>query len=436
MALTLGALSATVAEAFVGDTAKAAAAASAAATVALVATAAPGAGGPTRALAAVGEAMSSGAGAVPMPLPLPLPAPLPIAASTPSVSLDCAGAAGCPTVAGPPSLGPALDALQPLMQSVVATVAGAMQQMTAGGQQQGRQLGAAVPAPAPAAVAPGAAAPAPGASGDGQYMLIWSVGVCILLSVLVLQTVLGHRQNLLAKRYGKAPEEAMFFQHVLALPLFLVLLPSLVGRFVLWSESAPLHTIVAAATAGGQGVWSWGVVRGVASTVASIPLLSSVPIMWVYVAINVASQYCCILGVYNLTPIADPLTVNVVLTVRKFLSLLLSIVAFSNTFTVWHWMGAVLVFGGATAYGMLARSARAHACGAWCSRHRLLLPPAVPRVVQRQCGWWWGSAVLVGRRGAGIPRRWLINDRRRACDHLPRQQRPHTQPRPRRRKRC
>lgn len=41
-----------------------------------------------------------------------------------------------------------------------------------------------------------------------------------------------------------------------------------------------------------------------------------------------------------------------VLTVRKFVSLLVSIVLFNNPWTPAHWMGSVLVFGGALVYGL------------------------------------------------------------------------------------
>ena len=42
----------------------------------------------------------------------------------------------------------------------------------------------------------------------------------------------------------------------------------------------------------------------------------------------------------------DSLSVTLVVTLRKFLSLLISIFFFQNTFTSTHWAGAVLVFGG------------------------------------------------------------------------------------------
>ena len=40
------------------------------------------------------------------------------------------------------------------------------------------------------------------------------------------------------------------------------------------------------------------------------------------------------------------LVVTLVVTLRKFVSLVFSIIYFRNPFTVYHWFGAALVFGG------------------------------------------------------------------------------------------
>ena len=55
-------------------------------------------------------------------------------------------------------------------------------------------------------------------------------------------------------------------------------------------------------------------------------------------------------AVYKLTCNVDPLTVSMVLTVRKLVSLAVSVVLFNNTFTVYHVSGAALVFLGAVAF--------------------------------------------------------------------------------------
>jgi len=51
-------------------------------------------------------------------------------------------------------------------------------------------------------------------------------------------------------------------------------------------------------------------------------------------------------SVFSLTANCSSLTVNFVVTLRKFLSLLLSVIYFDNDFTALHWLGTFLVFTG------------------------------------------------------------------------------------------
>ncbi len=84
--------------------------------------------------------------------------------------------------------------------------------------------------------------------------------------------------------------------------------------------------------------------------VNSPPLFSigpfPVPSMLFYLACNTATQFICISAVYRLTSECYSLTVTLVVTLRKFLSLLFSIWYFQNPFTLVHWAGTVLVFSG------------------------------------------------------------------------------------------
>ena len=57
-------------------------------------------------------------------------------------------------------------------------------------------------------------------------------------------------------------------------------------------------------------------------------------------------RYICIRSVFILTTECSALTVTLVVTLRKFMSLIFSIIYFKNEFTLHHWFGAVLVFGG------------------------------------------------------------------------------------------
>jgi solute carrier family 35 (UDP-xylose/UDP-N-acetylglucosamine transporter), member B4 len=165
---------------------------------------------------------------------------------------------------------------------------------------------------------------------SASYMLRWFFGVGILCTVLVLQTLLGNYQSWVGSTFGKAAEEGMFFMHTFSLPAFLLTATDLRSHAAKWSMSPSFNSVF--------------------SKFFTIPIIGNLPIMWTYILVNVLSQYMCIMGVYYLCSFADPLTVNVVLTLRKFVSLMISIFVFNNTFTIFHWIGAILVLGGAILY--------------------------------------------------------------------------------------
>ena len=73
-------------------------------------------------------------------------------------------------------------------------------------------------------------------------------------------------------------------------------------------------------------------------------LVFSMPILWLYLIANTLTQYVCISSVFVLTTECASLIVTLVVTLRKFVSLLISIVYFGNPFTSWHWIGTALVF--------------------------------------------------------------------------------------------
>lgn len=79
----------------------------------------------------------------------------------------------------------------------------------------------------------------------------------------------------------------------------------------------------------------------------SFPIIgNTIALQWLYLAGNVTTQFLCISSVYTLTTETSALTVTLVLTLRKFTSLILSIWYFNNPFTFGHWIGTVLVFAG------------------------------------------------------------------------------------------
>ena len=67
------------------------------------------------------------------------------------------------------------------------------------------------------------------------------------------------------------------------------------------------------------------------------------PEMWIYLLLNILTQYVCVSGVHRLSANASSLTLNLVLSLRKVLSLFLSVILFNNPFTSNHVIGALLV---------------------------------------------------------------------------------------------
>ncbi|EFB15780.1 hypothetical protein PANDA_011668, partial [Ailuropoda melanoleuca] len=162
---------------------------------------------------------------------------------------------------------------------------------------------------------------------DGfQAFLRWLLGkysIGALTFALLMSARMGIFQETLYKQFGKHSKEALFYNHALPLPGFIFLASDIYDHAVLFNKSALYQVPVV----------------GVA-----------VPIMWFYLLMNVITQYVCIRGVFILTTECASLTVTLVVTLRKFVSLIFSILYFQNPFTLWHWLGTLFVFIGTLMY--------------------------------------------------------------------------------------
>ncbi|NXK98460.1 S35B4 protein, partial [Formicarius rufipectus] len=148
-------------------------------------------------------------------------------------------------------------------------------------------------------------------------------GIAALTFALLMSARMGIFQETLYQRFGKHSKEALFYNHALPLPGFLLLAPNIYQHAVLFSQSELFE----------------------------VPVLGlTLPIMWFYLFMNVITQYVCVRGVFILTTECTSLTVTLVVTLRKFLSLIFSILYFHNPFTPWHWLGTALVFLGTLLY--------------------------------------------------------------------------------------
>ncbi|CAG4927051.1 unnamed protein product [Colias eurytheme] len=135
----------------------------------------------------------------------------------------------------------------------------------------------------------------------GEF-LPWCIGVFILLATLFTGALTGLQQEMLYAKYGKYPQEMLFYTHAIPLPLFLGILPQL------------------------------------NSTILSLPIN-----MWFILVLNLVSQFYCSHSVHELATKETSVTVTFILTVRKFVSLLISSIVFKNSLTVYHVVGTLFV---------------------------------------------------------------------------------------------
>lgn len=145
------------------------------------------------------------------------------------------------------------------------------------------------------------------------------IGIAILIFALLLSAYMGIYQEQVYSKFGKHASEALFYNHALPLPGFLLLSSDIYKHVILFNQSEPTDVF-------GIG-WN-------------------IPILWLYLIANIITQYVCIKCVFILTAECTSLTVTLVVTLRKFSSLLFSIWYFNNPFTQAHWIGTCLVFFG------------------------------------------------------------------------------------------
>lgn len=148
-------------------------------------------------------------------------------------------------------------------------------------------------------------------------------GILILTIASVISAFMGLYSELIYKQYGNQWHESLFYNHFLALPLFAFVSPTICREFsvVLRSEKVTL-----------------GAFR--------------VPGQLLRLVVNVLTQFICTKGVNMLAGETSALTVTVVLLVRKFLSLILSVIFYGNTMSTLGIVGSTIVFVGASYYSI------------------------------------------------------------------------------------
>eukprot|EP00124_Ichthyophonus_hoferi_P003226 Ihof_evm1s268 gene=Ihof_evmTU1s268 len=137
---------------------------------------------------------------------------------------------------------------------------------------------------------------------DSQKLFFnWCIGIAMLSSSLILSSTLGIYQEKLYTNYGRHANEGVLFTHILALPLFYFFKESILLEISAFNQSNEIDL--------------------------AIPFITNhiaVPTIWLWMIFSLLTQYWCISSVFYLTTITTSLNMTLVLTLRKFISLILS----------------------------------------------------------------------------------------------------------------
>ncbi|EAL69811.1 hypothetical protein DDB_G0275061 [Dictyostelium discoideum AX4] len=149
--------------------------------------------------------------------------------------------------------------------------------------------------------------------GHEPNLLRFSIGMLMLIAAMFLSSILGLIQEHTYKLYGKDRHYETIFYSV----------NDILHHIQLNNDSALM----------------------------ALPFgFGSFPTLWVYLIVNVLTQYVCIQGVFILTGKTSTLTCTLVISIRKFLSIIISVIYFNNHFTSLLFTGTILVFLGTFMY--------------------------------------------------------------------------------------
>lgn len=156
----------------------------------------------------------------------------------------------------------------------------------------------------------------------------YAVGILFLTISSLLTGYLGLLQEKTYLRYGRCWQEGLFYTHLLALPLFLPFLRSIyfgITTLRLYSASSSSYLL-------------------------SIAL-----------PVYLISQLACVSGVGMLTSRVSSVSTNLILTARKAVSLIISVVLLGSNWNIGMTVGSTMVFLGGIWYGMATQTGQKQA---------------------------------------------------------------------------
>ena len=182
---------------------------------------------------------------------------------------------------------------------------------------------------------------------SGQY----ATGIAILTLALVLSSAMGLAQDAAYEEYGRGHwEEGMFYLHFLSMPMFVFLKDDMAAQVaeIRKGESVCLRDLTSNTLAIPLPAVT---LSKPLSTILNIIATVTIPRFYFSLLLNIITQLLCVSGVHRLTSQVSSLTVTLVLTVRKAISLIISVVVLGGgKGDLWLWLGAGLVLAGTVLY--------------------------------------------------------------------------------------
>ncbi|KAF8924310.1 golgi uridine diphosphate-N- acetylglucosamine transporter [Dissophora ornata] len=170
----------------------------------------------------------------------------------------------------------------------------------------------------------------------------YAIGVFMLTVALIVSSLMGLLQESTYQTYGSEWREGLFYSHFLALPMFLVFYSDIVEQVQVFNRSTPIPVLQLVRQIGPY----------LPSSLAYKLSAMTVPRLWIFLAVNTLTQFMCISGVHRLTSLSSALTLNFILNLRKFTSLLISVLYFENGFGFEMAAGSSLVLLGTVMYSV------------------------------------------------------------------------------------
>ncbi|GJJ74064.1 solute carrier family 35 (UDP-xylose/UDP-N-acetylglucosamine transporter), member B4 [Entomortierella parvispora] len=170
----------------------------------------------------------------------------------------------------------------------------------------------------------------------------YAIGVFMLTIALIVSSLMGLLQESTYQTYGAEWREGLFYSHFLALPMFLLFYSDILEQVRIFNKSTPIPVLQLVRQIGPY------LPSSIAYKLSSV----TVPRLWIFLAVNTLTQFMCISGVHRLTSLSSALTLNFILNLRKFSSLLISVLYFENGFGFEMMVGSSLVLLGTVLYSI------------------------------------------------------------------------------------